>query len=142
MLLTQWQWERRQFVIVKYEKIENLEIAIAEESNKNDPKLKARKAVIIPNTWQVPFSLLRLTIRIRESKDKNRKDYLHAIIHHLETPQALRKYGHELKKMLLDQQMVFQNSTYVPQKLNVNRLASFSFHELPSNLSLCVVSLT
>ena len=127
---------------MKYEKIENLEIAIAEESNKNDPKLKARKAVIIPNTWQVPFSLLRLTIRIRESKEKNRKDYLHAIIHHLETPQALRKYGHELEKMLLDQQMVFQNSTYVPQKLNVNRLASFSFHELPSNLSLCVVSLT
>ena len=132
----------RQFIIVKYEKVEDLEISIAEEVFKNDTKLKARKAVIIPNTWQVPFSLLRLTIRIKESKDKNRKDHLHATIHHLETPQALRKFGHELERLLLDQQMIFQNSTFVPQKLNVNRLASFAFHELSSGLMLCVISLT
>ena len=51
----------RQFNIVKYEKFENLEISIAEEVCKNDAKLKARKAFIIHNQWQVPFSLLRLT---------------------------------------------------------------------------------
>ena len=132
----------RQFNIVKYEKFENLEISIAEEVCKNDAKLKARKAVIIHNQWQVPFSLLRLTIRIKKPKDKNRKNHLHAIIHHLETPQALRKFGHELERLLLDQPMIFQSSTYVPQKLNVNRLASFAFYEIPSGLTLCVISLT
>ena len=130
----------RRFIITRYEKVEDLEMAIAEEVNKNDNgKLKARKALIIPNSWQVPFSLLRLTIRIRENK--TRKDMLHASIHHLETPQALRRFGHDLEKILLDQQMIFQNSTFVPQKLNVNRLASFAFHELQAGLSLCVISL-
>ena len=66
----------RTFNIVKCKKFENLENGIAEEVYKSDAKLKARKAVIMQNEWQVPFSLLRLTIRIKESKDKHRKEPL------------------------------------------------------------------
>ena len=132
----------RTFNIVKCEKFENLEIGIAEEIYKNDAKLKPRKVVIITNDWQVPFSLLRLTIRIKESKDKNRKDQVHAIIRHMETPQALRKFSHDLERILLDQPMIFQSTTYIPLKLNVNRLASFQFNEMPSGFTLCVISLT
>ena len=119
----------RTFRVMKVEKFENLQLGIVEEIYKNDSKAKPRKSIVIHNDWQVPFSNLRLTVRIKEFKNKNtRKDQYHAVSHHMESPQSPRKYSHELERVLLDQTMIFQSASYTPLKLNVNRIASYAFN--------------
>ena len=131
------------FRITKVEKFENLELGFVEEVYKNDTKTKHRKAIIIHNDWQVSFSHIRLTIRVKESKDKNtRKDQFHAVFHHMESRQSLQKFSHELERVSLDQAMIFQSSSHTPLKLKIHRLTSYAFNEMPSDLTLCIISLT
>ena len=129
--------------LTKIEKIDSLQLGFVEEVLKSDSKQKPRKSVVINSDWQVPFSNIRLTVKIKEVKDKNmRKDQFSAVIHHMESPLALRKYSHELERVLLDQTMIFQSASYTPLKVNVNRLASYTFYEMSTDITLCVIQLT
>ena len=61
----------RSFRICKVEKFEDLSLGIVEEICKTDSKAKPRESIIIGNELQSPFSGIRLTVKIKECKDKN-----------------------------------------------------------------------
>ena len=63
----------RTFRITKVEKVENLSLGVVEEIYKKDSKAKPRKSIIIPDDWQMPFSNIRFTVRIKEFKDKKKR---------------------------------------------------------------------
>ena len=91
----------RSFRICKVEKFEDLTLRIVEEICKTDTRTKPRKSILIGNEWQSPLSGIRLTVKIKECKDKSaRRDQFHAVINHMESPQCLRRFSHELERVL------------------------------------------
>ena len=128
--------------ITRIEKFDTLQLGFVEEVLKTDSKQKPRKSIVINSDWQVPFANIRLTVNIKESKDKNtRKEQYLACIRHMECPLALRKHSQELEKLLLDKSFVFQSTSYNPLKVNVNRLAQWTYYEMTTEITLCVIQL-